>query len=442
MTLKITIIGAGSAEFSISLIRDLCLTPSLAEATVCFMDIDARRLETAHALCARYAGQRGVSLRLEQTTLREQALEGADFVVNAALVAGHERLRQGWKIAQRHGYRMGGSFHILHDEAFWVNFYQLRLFDSLLQDILRICPGAWYIQIANSVLSGITSLGRKYPSAKIVGLCHGPNQVRGLIHQLGLDPDECEYEMLGVNHFIFLTRLQHQGRDLFPVLDRWMEQEGPRYWKACPFSDYLGPVPFDIYKRFGVFPIGDTANPGGGAWPWWYHTDDRTERRWREAPLAWYNAYFRLLERRLRLSQTADPLQIFGTDRSGEQTVPLIESIACDLPRTFIVNIPNRGRFVPGVPDDFEVEVPALVDQQGVQGKHTNGLPPAILAHVLHDRVAPVEMELAAFQQGSKSLLRQLVLMDPWTLSLKQADAFLDAILALPYHAEMRAHYR
>jgi alpha-galactosidase len=88
------------------------------------------------------------------------------------------------------------------------------------------------------------------------------------------------------------------------------------------------------------------------------------------------------------------------------------------------------------------VEVPALVDQQGVQGKHTDGLPPAILAHLLHDRVAPVEMELAAFEQGSKSLLRQLVLMDPWTRSLKQADAFLDTILALPYHAEMRAHYR
>ena len=137
-----------------------------------------------------------------------------------------------------------------------------------------------------------------------------------------------------------------------------------------------------------------------------------------------------------------DPLQIFGTDRSGEQTVSLIESIACDLPlpRTFMVNIPNRGRFVPGLPDDFEVEVPAQVDKLGVQGKHTNGLPPAILAHVLQDRVAPVEMELAAFQQGSKSLLRQLV--DPWTRSLKQADAFLDAILALPYHAEMRVHYR
>ena len=42
-------------------------------------------------------------------------------------------------------------------------------------------------------------------------------------------------------------------------------------------------------------------------------------------------------------------------EMSGEQMVPIIESIACDIPRTFIVNIPNSGNFVPGVPSDFAV---------------------------------------------------------------------------------------
>jgi alpha-galactosidase len=266
--------------------------------------------------------------------------------------------------------------------------------------------------------------------------------VRTLIRQLGLDPEQCEYEMPGVNHFIFLTRLSHRGQDALPLLDRWIETEAPRYWKTCRFSDYLGPVPVDIYKRFGVFPIGDTANPGGGSWPWWYHTDYWTERRWREAPFAWYAAYFRSLKRNVRLSQIADPAAIFGTDKSGEQSIPLIQSIVCDLPRTYIVNIPNLGRFVPGLPDDFAVEVPARVDKHGIQGQRTAGLPRAILSHVWRDRVAPVEMELAAFEQGRKSLLRQLVMLDPWTRSVRQADAFLDAILALPYHEEMRQHYQ
>jgi alpha-galactosidase len=38
--------------------------------------------------------------------------------------------------------------------------------------------------------------------------------------------------------------------------------------------------------------IGDTATPGGGTWPWWYHIDDETERNWKEDPQNWYEGYF------------------------------------------------------------------------------------------------------------------------------------------------------
>lgn len=45
MTVKIVLIGAGSAVFSLSIIRDLCLTPNLKGSTVTFMDIDEARLK-------------------------------------------------------------------------------------------------------------------------------------------------------------------------------------------------------------------------------------------------------------------------------------------------------------------------------------------------------------------------------------------------------------
>jgi alpha-galactosidase len=448
MSIKIAIIGAGSATFSLSIIRDLCLTPNLEDATVCFMDIDPARLEAAHELATRYAQKVGSKLRLEKTTDRIAALNGADFILNAALAAGHHRLRDGWQIGLKHGYRMGGSLHIMHDEAFWINFYQLKLFDSLLQDILHICPNAWYLQIANSVLSGTTMLGRKYPQAKMVGLCHGYTGVNSLIRKLGLDPADCHYELPGVNHFLFLTRLYHKGQDAFPLLDRWIAEQAPEYWKTNSMSDDMGPGPVDVYKRFGVFPIGDTSTPGGGSWPWWYHTDDATDAHWREAPLDWYGWYFKHLERNIaeirRVSEdpAADPVELVGPEKSHESFIPIIESIACDIPRTFIVNIPNAGEFVPGVPQDFAVEIPAMVSKLGIQGIRTNPLPRPILAHILRDRVAPVEMELAAYEAGSKQLLRQLVMMDPWTRSIQQAEAFLDEIFSLPYHEEMRQHYR
>ncbi len=448
MPVKISIIGAGSAVFSLRLIIDLCLTPNLAGSTISFMDIDQARLDAIHRLCQRYADEVGNKLILEKTTSRRESLEGADFVINTARAAGHERLRAGWEIARRHGYRMGGSLHVMHDEAFWINFYQFRLFDSVIQDVLAVCPDAWYLQVDNPVLAGITYVGQKYPAAKIVGLCHGFSAVYRISDLLGLEREHLTYQIPGVNHFVWLTHLYHKGENVMPLLDRWIETEAPKYWEHCKPSDYMGPVAIDLYRRFGVFPIGDTCNPGGGSWPYWYHTSGIIETYWHEDPTKWYEDYFAWLASNVaRIKQVgADPsisvTAAFPPKLSGEIMVPMIEAIACDIPRVLIGNIPNVGGFVPGLPRRFAVEIPTLVSKRGIQGIKTDGLPPALIAYVLRDRVAPIEVELSAYEHGSKELLRQLILMDPYTRSEQQATALLDDILALPFHEEMRQHYR
>jgi alpha-galactosidase len=448
MPVKISIIGAGSAVFSLNLIRDLCLTPNLAGSTISFMDINEGRLDAAHRLCQRYAEAVGNRLILEKTTDRRKSLEGADFVINTALAAGHDRLREGWAIGKKYGYRLGGSLHVMHDEAFWINFYQFRLFESVIQDVLEICPNAWYLMVNNPVLAGITYIGRKYPAAKIVGLCHGFRGVYHIARVLGLDPDRITYEIPGVNHFVWLTHLYHNGEDVFPMIDKWIETEAEEYWKTCLPSDELGPKPIDLYKRFGVFPIGDTATTGGGSWPWWYHIDDTTQKRWNEDPDDWYARYFSGLERGIdkikRTSEdpSANVTEIFPPKYSGEVMVQMIESIACDIPRVLVGNIVNTGDFVPGVPRNFEVEIPTLVSKRGVQGIKTDGLPKPVLSYLLRDRVAPVELELEAYETGNKELLLQLIMMDAYTCSEDQAKGLLEEILALPYHEEMRQHYR
>jgi alpha-galactosidase len=122
--------------------------------------------------------------------------------------------------------------------------------------------------------------------------------------------------------------------------------------------------------------------------------------------------------------------------------VPIIEAIAFDIPRIVIGNIQNTHQYVQGIPSDFDVEIPILFSKRGMEGIHTKGLPAALLAHILRDRVAPTDLELAAYNQGSKDMLLQLILMDPWSRSEKQAGGFLEEILALPYHVEMRQHYQ
>lgn len=448
MNLKISLIGAGSGAFSLSLIRDLCLTQSLAGCTVSFMDVDLERLEGSYNLCRRYAAELGADLRFEKTLQRAESLQGADFVINTALVAGHQRLRAGWEIARRLGYRWGGSLAIMHDEAFWINFHQLQLFESLAEDILTLCPNAWYLQVANSVLGGTTHLTRKYPSLKMTGICHGISGVNHIASLLGLEREGLTFECPGVNHFIWMTKLASHGVDMLPRFADWVENQSAEYFKTCGMSDHMGPKPVDIYRRYGAIPIGDTATVGGGAWGYWYHLDDASEQRWQEDPASWWNHYFTTVEtnarQNYRISQDpqARMTEYLKPVKSGEQMVPLVESLACDLPRTYYINIPNTGAYVPGIPADFAVEVPVRASRLGLQGIQTGGLPPLILQTLLRDRLVPWELELEAFNRGSKQLLVELVALDPWTRSLAQARAFVDEILGMDCHAGMRQHYR
>jgi alpha-galactosidase len=443
----ITIIGAGSAVFSLNMVRDLCLTPGLRGATVRFMDIDPQRLAAIHALGARYAAEVGSELALEATTDRRAALRGADVVVNAALAAGHHRLRAGWDVARRHGYRWGGSLHIMHDEAFWINFFQLRLFESIIADMQELCPRAWYVQVANPVMAGITHLARRFPQARIVGLCHGYGGVYNIADTLGLEHAHVTFEAPGVNHFIWLTKLFYRGEDAMPLLGRWIADEGPRRWAQGDPCGELNPKKCDLYRRFGAFPIGDTAGDGGGSWGWPYHTDEATERRWLQNPAAFWQRFFSGGEQevaeigRIAADPAARVTERFPPAMSGESIVPLVESLLCDVPRTIICNIPNRGGYVSGVPTDFQVEVPALVGRGGIQGIQTDGLPPGPLAALRRDCVAAVDLELAAFVEGDRELLLELIVNDPWTRDADQARALLDDILALPFNAEMRDHY-
>jgi len=334
----------------------------------------------------------------------------------------------------------------VHDEAFWVNFHQLKLMESVLNDVLEVCPEAWYILVANPVLAGVTYLKRKYPQANIVGMCHGFGGVYSLANALGLERKGLTFECVGVNHFVWLTKLYHHGVDVLPLVKKWVDEKSAQYFENCGLSDERGPKAVDLYRRFGVFPIGDTCTPGGGSWGWWYHAE-ASEKVWKEDPKTWYDNYFAngLANvdkiRRTVEDKSRKVTEIFTEIPSDEPMIPLIEALACDIEQVIIVNILNEGSFVPGIPENFEVEVPALVSKKGIQGLRTGGLPPDVMTHLWRDRIANVELELIAFETGDRNKLVELILNDPWTTSLDQAQAFVDEILSLPCNHGMKKHF-
>lgn len=450
MGIKISVIGAGSAVFSLSLIRDICCAKHLDGCTVSFMDIDEKRLNDAYSLCCRYAKEMKSNITIEKTLDRIECITGADFVINTALHVNYEMWRRGWKIAQDKGYRYGSSMHIIHDEAFWINYYQYGLMESIYLDMQKVCPDAWYLVVANPVLAGITYLKRKYPDSKIVGLCHGFNGVFAVAGEMGYERDQVQFELSGVNHMVWMNHFTCDGRDGFKLLDEWIEKDAPAHFEEIGYCSWTGPKPVDLYQRFGVFPIGDTGNPGGGAWGYWYHTDDEIQKRWKEDPERWFKeVYFEGSERTIaQISEAvADEsvcvTELFPPEYSPhEPMVPLIESIACDIPRVIITNILNDGEYVQGLPRDFEVEIPTLVSGNGIQGIRCKKLPRPVIAHILRDRVAPVLVELEAYEKGDYEMLLDMIMMDPWTRSEKQARELLDEILNQPELAEMKAHYK
>jgi alpha-galactosidase len=445
---KISIIGAGSAGFSLQMIRDICLTRNLEGSTVSFMDVDPERLDAAYVICQRYAHELGVTLTLEKTLDRRESLRGADFVINTALTTGHPHMKEGWEISLRRGYNWPASFHVMYDEPFYVNYYQFKFFEAVTEDMLEICPDAWHLLVANPVLAGVTHITRKYPQAKIVGLCHGFSGVYSLAKTLGLDKEGLTFEIPGVNHFVWLTHCYYQGQDVFPLIDRWIDEELPKYVAEGREAPGMSRKRCDLFRRLGAFPIGDTASITGASWPLWYHSDAEKEKTWEPDPGGWWYRYNARCGEQTRESievakdASRKLTEYMKPEPSGEVMVPIIESITCDIPRVIIGNIQNQGALVPGIPEDFEVEVPLLVSKRGIEGVRTCGLPQAIVAHALRDRVAPVNLELEAYNTGSRELLLQMVMMDPWNRSEEQANGLIDEVFALPYHTEVCRHYR
>ena len=445
--LKISLIGAGSGCFSIGLVRELCASRHLAGSTVCLMDINGQRLDAVYELCIRYTREIGGAMLFEKTLNRTEALKGANFIVNTALTAPHQRLKDGWEIADRYGFRFGGSYHIKYDEAFWINFYQLRLFEELTQDILTFCPDAWHLMVANPVVTGTTYIQRKYPQAKMVGLCHGYRHALRIGEKLGCASGDFTFQMSGPNHFVWLNKANLKDKDMFGVLDDWLANNAEKLGIAneSPF----GKIHADFFRRHRVVGIGDTLNWTGACWPWFYHSDEETEKEYSSyAPMDGWNGYFdgvaKSAENIIALSKDPDRSvsEFLGEIGKDELIVPLVESLACNIPRVMCVNLLNRNGIVKGVPGDSSVEVHALCQRDEIRPIVPDPLPRTVVAYILRDRVAPIEMELEAFRTGRIDYLEELVLMDKWATSIKQARGFIDEILDLPYHTEMKAHYK
>ncbi|MCL2059080.1 MAG: hypothetical protein FWH01_08495 [Oscillospiraceae bacterium] len=428
--INIAIIGAGSATFSAGIVRDLCVTPSLEGAHISLMDIDAKRLDMIEALGKKIVKELGRSITFAKTMDREKALENANFVLNTVQYGGHSYPLMMNEIFKKHGYYRDMSL---------TDISQLIFHFGLAKDVERICPEAWLIQSGNPVFEACT-LNHRQTKAKILGLCHGHYAYLEIARKIGLDPAHVTAQTSGFNHWIFMTDFRYKGEDAYPMLDKWIEEKGPDYWKNFTprFSDTsLSYAACEQYKLFGLMPIGDTPRFLG----WWYNNNIEAKRRafggvgGFDSDEGWAQYLEGLGKNVKRIEDAATDASVRATDifkpeQSREQIVPIIESLTFDRERVYQVNIPNKGGLVPGFPEDLVVECPAVVNGAGIHGIAQPKLPPRVFAAGMIPRWQAAETLVNAVIHHDRDMLLLRMLEYHDTRSFDQAEALLEDVFA------------
>jgi alpha-galactosidase len=402
-------------------------------------------------LASRYVKELGMELNLEKTTSREKAIEGADFVIDTVKVDGYDFMEAEREIAEKYGYYRGIDDKVSDYYGGFFAYKQLNFFLELAKDVERISPNAWFMQVSNPVFEGTNLIARE-TGLKVAGFCHGAQGYKDIVRVLRLDPDEVEAQVVGLNHCTWLTKFLYKGKDAYPLIDEWIERESERYWKSDeylhnPWNYHITPAAVEMYKLYGVFPVGDAVRSVS---PWWFNTDLKTKEKWfssggPDSEVGWTMYLFRLREKLRMMERIAEDQSIVITDQlppkpSGEVIVPFIDAVINDRKTELILNVPNNGA-IEGLPDDVVVEVPVIVSKDGIERKRIGKLPSRLMFHIMIPRWQRMEIVLQAFIERDRRSLLLMLMEDHRTRSREQVELLIDEMLSQPWNAGARQHY-
>src|SRR6266567_7104086 len=189
--IRITIIGAGSVEFTRNVVADLCSFAELGGLlTIALHDIDAERLAYAERATASIVRRTGAGHRVEASAERRPAVEGADYVINEIQVGGYRATRRDVEIPKKYGLRqtiadtigIGGIFRGLRTIPVAV---------SLAEDMLRCCPEAYLLNYTNPMAMLPWAVYQGTGFSRVFGLCHSVRDIHEFLAGLvGVDQAE------------------------------------------------------------------------------------------------------------------------------------------------------------------------------------------------------------------------------------------------------------
>ena len=104
---KIVLIGAGSHVFCSRLVTDILSYPELRDSTISLMDIAKEPLALSAAFAKRIVEQNKFNTRIESTTNRREALDGANYVIVIIKVGAFRFSEADRKVTLKYGLDQG-----------------------------------------------------------------------------------------------------------------------------------------------------------------------------------------------------------------------------------------------------------------------------------------------------------------------------------------------
>ncbi len=410
---KVAIIGAGSIVFCKTLILDIMATEGLEDTEFVLMAPSTRRTPQVQRFVERVIKANGLPASVSITTDRREAVKDADYVIATFQVGGTTGFEYDYKIPLKYGVDQcigdtlgpGGIFRALRS---------IPVMLDLAHDMEELCPEAYLLNYVNPMAMICWAIGTT--DVKFVGLCHGVQTTLDLISgYVDVPKEEIDFLCAGINHMAWFLKLEHEGRDLYPILRERFEL--PEYYVNEK-------VRGEVFRHFGYFMTESTGHlaeyvpyfrknetalglycdePGFGGESGAYYY-------WCESVASRYNEQDILAGESVQLPS-----------RSIEYGSYVIEAL--EMGRTFQLNgnVTNGG-MISNLPPDCCAEGPIYVDRTGLHKTIVGDLPSQCAAlNMTNITVQRLAVEAAI--SGDPEQIVHACAMDPLTsavLTLKE----------------------
>lgn len=411
---RIAFVGGGSYQWGPKIILDVALNEELRGGTVVLHDINTEALDDMYAWGTRAAAEANSDVTLEKSLRLEEALEGADFVVLSISTGGLDATALDLEIPAKYGVVQtvgdtvgpGGHFRALRN---------IPVVVDIAKAMERVCPDAVLLNLTNP-LTALTRAVTKATSIRAVGLCHELFSTLGMLSKLFDAPEDAiNVRVAGVNHFIWVTDVSVQGRDVTEEAFRRISGGEAREialddagGDTDPFVNTWG-FRTELCKLYGYLPAAGDRHlceflPG--------YLSDEEERERLDLRVTTVDIRREKLaadrERVRRMIQSQEPIP---TGRSREEISDIMAAMWTGRDSVNIVNLPNAGQ-VMDLPLGAVVETYGALNGAGASGI-TFGELPSPVAALVHPHVFNQEATVNAGLTGDRDLAYRAFLNDP-----------------------------